>query len=278
MTILVTGARGNIGSGVVARLAAAGQPVRAAARQPDSLRPPAGVEAVSLDLAAPRELPTVLDGVRAVFLFPTRPVPVEFLAAARAAGVEYVVVLSSPDVYEGAAGSPIRVAHEQVEQAVLDSGLPHTVLYPGWLATNARRDWSAQIRATGRVGLACPDAQLTPIHLADIAEVAASLLAERGYPGRRLMLTGPESLRLRDMVAMVGEVLGRPIAVDELGRDEALARRPEWLPAAVLSQLLDVEAASVGVPAPVNNSVERLTGHPARPFRAWIEENRADFT
>src|SRR5207302_7285447 len=50
MTILVTGARGNIGSRVIARLAEAGHAVRGSARHATGLTLPAGVEAVELDV------------------------------------------------------------------------------------------------------------------------------------------------------------------------------------------------------------------------------------
>lgn len=56
-----------------------------------------------------------------------------------------------------------------------------------------------------------------------------------------------------------------------------MEQRESWMPAAVLDVLLDGAAASVGVPAPINNTVSRFTGHPARTFRQWVGEHRADF-
>jgi uncharacterized protein YbjT (DUF2867 family) len=277
MTILVTGARGNIGRHIVAKLAESGRSVRGSARDTSGLRLPAGAEAVELDILKPAE--RVFDGVTGIFLYPTHGTPPdEFFKAARDAGVQYIVLLSSPDVYEGVDDNPIRRAHVPVEEAVANSGLRYTVLYPGWLATNARRDWAEQIRETGRVGLAFPDAQFTPTHEEDVAEVAVELLTRGAYPGRTLALTGPESLRQSEIVAILGDVLGRPIPVDSLTRAQMQDRREPWMPAHVLDCLLDSTEAAVGVPAPVNNTVERFTGHPARTFRQWAEENRVAFT
>jgi uncharacterized protein YbjT (DUF2867 family) len=278
MTILVTGARGNIGSHLVAQLAAAGHSVRGSARDVSTLRLPAGAEAVELDITSPDNAAEALRDVDAIFLYPTRgPAPDEFLKAAREAGVRYVVLLSSPDVYEGADDNPIRLAHVRVEKSLASSGLRFTVLYPGWLATDAGRDWGEQIRAEGRVAIAYPEAQFTPIHIADVAEVAAELLTRDAYPGRALALTGPESLRQSEIVAILSEVLGRPIPLDTLTRQQALDRRAPWMPERVLDVLLHSTAAAVGVPAPINNTVERFTGHPARTFREWAQENRATF-
>jgi hypothetical protein len=89
------------------------------------------------------------------------------------------------------------------------------------------------------------------------------------------LLTGPESLRLRELVAMLGDGFGEPVRLDELTFDQALARRAPWMPEPVMRVLLESAAASVGVPAPVNNTVERITGHPARSFHTWVQDQRA---
>ena len=264
MTILVTGGSGDIGRRIVAGLAVAGQPVRATSRELAKLQAPAGVETAELDLTRPDS--AVLRDVDTMFLYTARASTDEFLAAAREAGVRYAVLLSSPAAYEaGEYDRPIGMAHRVMERSLENSGLPHTVVYPSWLATNARRDWGPQISAEGRAGIAFPDAQVNPIHPGDVAEVVVRLLTGDAHRGLRQVLTGPASLRLREIAA----VLGAP--VDELTREQALARRPEWLPEPILDTLLDVTARAVGVTAPVTNTVERITGRPARSFAEWAK-------
>lgn len=276
MTVLVTGARGNIGRRLVARLAEEGHPVCASAREAASLDAPDGVETVELDITAPD--PSALRGVRTVFLYPVFAPVDDFLEAAGKEGVEHIVLLSSPASYEAIEhAGPIGRAHQAVEASLRESGLSHTVLYPSWLATNAVRDWAEEIRAAGRVGIAYPDWQVNPIHIDDIAEVAALLLTRDEHRGRTLVITGPESLSQREVVARLAEAVGRPITVDELSREEATARLPEWFPEPIFASLLDVAAAAGDTPATINNNVERLTGHPARPFQAWAEADRDAF-
>lgn len=49
------------------------------------------------------------------------------------------------------------------------------------------------------------------------------------------------------------------------------------MPEEILETLLDDTAASVGVRAPVTNTVERISGHPGRTFGDWVLTHRADF-
>jgi uncharacterized protein YbjT (DUF2867 family) len=278
MTVLVTGTRGNIGSRVVARLDAAGQRVRASARDVGTMSVPDGVETVELDLTAADGFDDAVKGVDAVFLYATRGSAAPFLNAAREAGVRHVVFLSSPASYEAAEfRGPIGRIHRAAEQAVAESGLDYTILYPSWLATNARRDWGAAIRAGEPVELPYPAAQCVPIHPDDVAEAAVELLLHDTHRSRMQILTGPESLRLDDVLATVGAVLGRSIPVREISREDALARREAWMRPEILKSLLDSAAASVGRPAPLTNTVERITGRPARSLREWVVENRAGF-
>ena len=278
MTILVTGVRGNIGSRVAAMLVEAGHRVRGTTRDASSTPPPAGIDTVELDLTAPRDAATALAGVDTVFLYPVRGSLDGFLDAVRDSAVRHLVLLSSPAAYEaGEHDRPIGLAHRAVERSLHDSGLNHTVLYPSWLATNAQRDWGEQIRTLGAAAIAYPDAQVNPVHIDDIAEVALDLLTRETHRARMLVLTGPESVRQRDLVGVIAEVLGRPVPVDELTREQAMEQRAPWMPEPILETLLDAAAAAVGVPAAVTNTVERITGHPGRTFRGWVLAHRADF-
>lgn len=282
MTVLVTGARGNIGRRVVSRLHTAGQRVRATARDLATLNVPEGVETAGLDVTAAADVADGFDEalkeVAAVFLYATRGSTAAFLRAAREAGVEHVVFLSSPAAYEASEyRGPIGRIHRAGEQTVVESGLDYTIVYPSWLATNARRDWGAAIRAGQPVELAYPATQCVPIHPDDVAEVAVDLLLHNAHRSRMQLLTGPESMRLDEAVATIGDVIGRATPVREISREDALARREPWLAAEIMESLLDSAAAAVGGPAPITNTVERITGHSARTLRQWVGENRADF-
>ncbi|WP_019927471.1 SDR family oxidoreductase [Nocardia sp. BMG111209] len=277
MTILVTGFRGSIGARVAAVLTTAGHEVRGTTRRlGDS--PVPGVELVELDIDDPRTADAALTGVDTLFLYPTRGNSEVFLAAAREHGVRHLVLLSSPASFEaGEHDRMIGLVHRAAEERVQHCGVPATILYPGWLATNARRDWAPQIRERHRLGIAYPDSQINPIHPDDIAEVAADLLTSETHRARWHLLTGPAVLRLRDAVAVIADAIGKPVPIDEWDRAAALAARPPALPEPVLEVLLDVAAAAVTTVPLITNAVERITGHPPRPFAEWVRAHRDCF-
>jgi uncharacterized protein YbjT (DUF2867 family) len=98
------------------------------------------------DLADPASWPAARAGVRKVFLYAHPEGAPEFAAAARKAGVEHVVLLSSSTVlYPDAAASPIALRHLAAERALDEAGLDRTFVRPGY-AANAPRWWRA-IRA-----------------------------------------------------------------------------------------------------------------------------------
>lgn len=163
----------------------------------------------------------------------------------------------------------------RIENAVERSGVAYTIIYPGWLASNAQRDWAAAIRGSGRVGLVHPDAQYTPIHLADVADVVAGMIMDRNYPGTRLVITGSESMTQRAMITTISEGLGQPIGLDTISVDEAVAQAPQ-IPEMIMRSLVDVEQE--GVPGVVNNNVVRLAGHQPRTFRGWVTDHLTDFS
>jgi uncharacterized protein YbjT (DUF2867 family) len=95
--ILITGATGNVGSKVLARLAVTGTHVRALARNPDAVRRSQGVEVRRGDLTVPETLDECLKDIDAVFLVWTAPAAAVAPAMERIARhVRRIVFLSAP--------------------------------------------------------------------------------------------------------------------------------------------------------------------------------------
>ncbi|GAA1964173.1 SDR family oxidoreductase [Kitasatospora viridis] len=277
MTVLITGARGQVGRAVLRRLHAVGLPVRAASAHPADLTVPAGVETVELALDRPQTLPAALDGVRQVFLYP-QPEGIEaFTGAARAAGVEHVVLLSSASVLGPDAETDPLASHSLlVERALLAAGLPSTLLRPDAFASNAL-GWCHATVHHQPIQLAYPDAHIAPIHPEDIADVAVEALTGTTLRGRALALTGGQSLTFREQIAVLAEVLGREIPVETITRAQAEQQLGRFMPAAAAGSLLALWEAATAGPAPIADTTRTLLARPERTFRQWATENATAF-
>ena len=266
MTILVTGGRGAIARAVTAGLIAAGQDVRVASREPSAL-----ASAVAYDPSDPA--PALRDSSQ-VFLYSDPSTAPAFVAAAEAAGVKQVVLLSSLSSL-GGPDDP----HAKTEQVVANASYATTRLQPGAFMSNAKY-WAYQVRATGQIRLPYLDAEEAPIHEQDIADAALRVLLDgpgNGHDGRGYPMTGPESMTRRHQIGLVSEVTGVPIEAVDLTPDEARAEM-QMRDEGQRETLLAYWASRVGSPATIEPGVELLTGHTARPFTTWLEDNPGLFT
>ncbi|WP_432933121.1 NAD(P)H-binding protein [Microbispora sp. CA-135349] len=288
MTILVTGATGNVGRLVVDRLVEAGVTVRALTRDPDAAALPVGVEVAAGDLSRPQSLTEALDGVRRMYLFPVARTAREVVGLAERAGVRRIVVLSSGAVTTGHDTG----FHLPVERAVEASGLEWTHVRPGEFALNKLWLWGPSIRAERVVRDPYPMAAGYPIHEMDIADVAAAALLGDGHTGRAYTLCGPAPIDNREQVRVIAEALGEEIRFERVTPDRAreIYRKQGGFAAANAGFLLGFEDYS-GVEvdpsdahgkwrheAPVEMpTAEAVTGRPARTFAQWARDHARDF-
>jgi len=244
--------------------------------RPAATRRPCTCPRVTADLNRPETLPAALDGVSRVFLY-AQPEGIDGFVRAAAAGVEHVVFLSSSSTVTGpGASDPIAQRHLVVEQALKNSGVAWTFVRPGAFATNALR-WAGSIRAEGVVRMPYPRTQTAPIHEADIAAVAVAALTGSALHGAAPVLTGPDALTQEEQVAQIGAALGRDLRVEELTPEQARAVMAGSMPPPFVDTMLRMWAAIDGVSATISDSVERITGHPARSFGQWARDHEADF-
>jgi len=277
MTIVVTGATGNVGRPLVTELAAAGAHVRAVTRTPETAEFPHGVEVASSAADA-------LAGASALFLN-SRALGdqlADVVAQAQRAGVSKLVTLSAINADDDFARQPSRFRgdrNKEVEQLAVDSGLVWVSLRPTVFATNFAGMWSAQIHAGDVVAGPYAAASSAPIVESDIAAVAARALLTDELVGRKIGLTGPQAYTNSELVEIIGDVLDRPLRYQEVPPDVVRQRFIGLgLGAEFADAYIALLAETVDKPALVTHEVEKIVGRPALTFAHWVSEHRDLFT
>lgn len=262
MSILVTGATGNVGRLVIDELIARGAPaVRALTVDPARADLPAGVEVAVGTIHKPDTVVPALQDVTTLYLAPHPPTAQAVVDRAVAAGVQRIVDLTGP------AGS----WWDEIEPVVEASGLGWTHLKPGEFTHNALM-WADQIKSGRKVRDAYPKSANALIDLADIAAVAAVTLLDDRHLGRAYPLTGPETLTRAEKVAIMGRAVGADVPYLEIDRDAAVA---QWEPSMgeFAQWYVDGAALLVDHPQQVDPSLAELLDRPATTFADWAAAN-----
>ena len=92
---------------------------------------------------------------------------------------------------------------------------------------------------------ACPTA---PIHERDIAAVVVHALCEERHHGMQYLVTGPQALTQSEQLPSIGDVIGRPLRMENISPDEARREVLAVFPLFVLNMLLDSWDGGMGQP------------------------------
>ena len=283
--ILVIGATGKVGGGVVRELLARKVPLRAMVRDPRrgaDLRE-RGVPVIVGNMALPETLDAAFEGVRRVFVASSPdPSQVEMerhlLGAAQRQRVEQCVRMSVLGARPDAPVSLLRW-HARSEEQFAASGMPHANLRCASFMQNFLGD-APTVREEGRLYGSIGDARVAYVDVGDIAAVAVGVLTTPiGTGARTLEVTGPASLTMQQVVETISRVTGHRVASVHLSRHEARDRFvrggfPEWL-ADDLVALGDEFAG--GSNATVTDVVRTVGGREPRTFEAFVREHAAEF-
>jgi NAD(P)H dehydrogenase (quinone) len=283
--LLVTGASGQFGRLVVAELLARGATdVRAGSRDPFRLAA-TGARPVRVDFDDAASLDAAMAGVERVLIVSTDSLDANgtrqrqhraAVDAAVRAGVGHIAYTSMP---APAADHPIFFApdHLATEQAIRDSGIPHTILRNNWYFENLLLGMPAAI-AQGALYTSAGQGGLAQVARADLAAAAAgALLTETA--SATYALSGPEAVTMEAQVAIFNAVLGTDIKVVHLD-DAALSGglAAAGVPAGLAALIVGADRAiREGRMGQVTDAVARLSGRRPQPLADWLAANRALF-
>ena len=272
MTIVVTGATGQLGRLVVEQLLELGvtpDQVVAGTRRPEALADLAdrGVRVALVDFDDPASLAAAFAGATKVLIVSGTDIGrrvgqhTAAAEAARAAGVGLIAYTSAPH----ADTTPMRLAdeHRATEQAIAALGVPYTFLRNGWYFEN----YTAQIPTYlehGAVLGAAGDGQVSGAARADYAAAAAAVLATDGHDNRVYELGGDTAFTLTELAETVADHSGKPVAYRDLpaaGFEAVLVAA--GIPAPFAAILADVdESIRAGALLVQTGDLRRLIGRP----------------
>lgn len=277
--ILVTGARGNVGSEVLKALAAAAVPARAAERTsaPAGMRLGDMAEPVVFDFERPATFGPALDGIERVFL--VRPPAISdvrrlifpFIDAAQRAGVRQIVFLS----LLGAQHNRF-VPHYKIEQHIEAAGIPFTFLRASFFMQNFSTTHRAEIAERNEIAVPAGKGATSFVDARDVAAVAALALTGDGHANRAYDLTGGEALDYYQVAAQFSAVLGRQITYRNPSLLQFILRQRaqglEWQFAMIMAAIYST--ARLGLAGRIADDVPRLLGRPAITLQQFVADYR----
>jgi uncharacterized protein YbjT (DUF2867 family) len=267
-TVLVTGATGTIGSGLIPELQAADVSVRALVR--DAAKATAlraqGVQTVLGDLDRPETLDAAVAGVDKVLLVtwngPTAPRQARnIIQATQRAGRPHIVRIAA----HGPQGSRIVRDHLVIEDELKASGLPWTILRPTFFMQNLMMA-AQSVASEGMIYLPFKTGRVGMVDVRDIVDVAARVLTTDGHEGHTYILTGPQAVSLSEVAGAFSAALGTPVTYVDIPPEAAKQfmlgmGMPEWI-ADGYRELFDGFANNFA--SRVSPDVSRVTGNPGR--------------
>ncbi|MFE9819537.1 SDR family oxidoreductase [Streptomyces sp. NPDC005773] len=279
MSIVVTGATGELGRLVVEQLLTA-VPASGIAAVVRDKEKAAGLAArgVELRIADYNRPETLADAFRAgdrVLLISGSEVGrrvaqhTAVIDAAKAAGVAqlaYTGILGGPD-------ADIRLAdeHKVTEQLILDSGLPYTFLRNGWYTENYTANL-APVLAHGAVVANAGEGRIASATRADYAAAAAAVLTGEGHLGKAYELSGDVAWSLAEYAAEIAKASGKEIVHENVPaavHQEILVGA--GVPEAFAEILTDVdEGIRRGLLAGTSGDLARLIGRPTTPLAETV--------
>ena len=279
-TVLVVGATGRVAGLVVPELARRGATVRALVRDERGRQKAidnGAAEAVVADLRDPASLRRAAEGADGVFHIGPAFQPDEarmgcnLVAAAQEAGVRKFVFSSVIQPTHGTLAN--HASKVPVETALFESELEYTLLHPANFFQNLRGAWPGIVR-DGVFAEPYPvDTRIARVDYRDVAEVAAIALTEDRLAYGSFELCAPGRFIRREIVAMAGEVLGRPVAAREIDFDDwvELTRPPYDARQLLLLSKVHAHYATHGLGG--NALVlEAILGRPPRTLAQYIGE------
>jgi NAD(P)H dehydrogenase (quinone) len=169
--------------------------------------------------------------------------------------------------------SPLFLAeeHRDTEAALAEAGVPFVLLRNGWYTEVYTWRLPLAFKHGVLIG-AAEDGRISSAARADYASAAATVLAGGDHAGRIYELAGDASFTLAELVAVVAEASGKPMAYQNMTPEEFRSAALQAGAPEIVARILSDTDAGVAKGALFDNGGElaRLIGRPTTPFQTTI--------
>ncbi|TLM75129.1 SDR family oxidoreductase [Pseudarthrobacter sp. NamB4] len=273
MSIVVTGATGQLGRHVVEALLERGVPagdIVATGRAVEKLADLAGqgVQVKAMDYADADSVAAALKGARKVLLISGSEVGRRIeqhrtvIEAAKAEGVELIGYTSIANA--DTTGMKLAAEHQATEAILKESGTPFVLLRNGWYLENYTDQLPGTLAQGGLAGSAGAG-RISAAARVDYAHAAAAVLTAEDQAGRIYELGGDEPFTMSELAAAISAAAGRDIAYQDLpAREYSALLTDVGVPEAFAEILADSDLGIARGDLLVSSGdLRRLIGRPA---------------
>lgn len=273
MKIGVSGASGQLGSGVVADLLGReGHDVVAISRTPENAPP--GAEGRFGDYDDPQSLAKTYAGLDRLLIIPTSDLGrgrrgaqnVAAIDAAAEADVKHIVFMSASGTRKEE-DPAVGASYWQGEQRLIATAPAWSILRMNYYAEALAQEAQMSLEGGALTGLA--ENRVAFVSREDVAAAAAGLLATEGHEGAIYNATGPERLTGAERAAVVAEITGKPMGFVTVTEEQLRGGMAQMgLPEDVVNTVASIQRNfAEGAFDIVTGDVERLSGRAPKPLR-----------
>jgi len=203
----------------------------------------------------------------------------EVIHAARQTGVKHIIRLSygllPADVLQQA-NSPVHAQHIQIDEILMNSGLPWTILRPSGFMQNWLYELAAVIKTERKIYEAQGDGKLPYIDTRDIAEIIATVFMQPEKHSNKIYeLTGSEPVNFYQVAEAISQAIGEKVTYIPETREAtvqrlAKKRYPDW---AIELLLFFAHNQQQGKLAYTTDTVKEILGKPARTIYSFAKDH-----
>lgn len=215
--ILITGANGKTGRAIIRKLLLKGEEVRALVHrveQIQEIKSLGEMEVVTGDMLDEEVMNRAFKGIRTVYHICSAVNPDEIeigkiaINAARFAKIEHFVYHSV--LHSVLQDMPHHHKKFMVEEYLVNSGIPFTILQPSVYMQNILESWKllSQKHIFEQRFFTNNETRLCMVDIDDLAEAASIILTNSGYEGATYEICGSQNLSLTDMLTIMKEHFG----------------------------------------------------------------------